>query len=206
VIATVGRMDQLHDKDRVETLIRSLSRFSEKALLILSGKSDVTANSLTIGPTLIFQKLWKESGIQDSIKHVVADRKFEFDVERAIFMTVLHRLVASGSDRHCDRWRRDYLLPGTENIDLHHLYRAMAFLGEPLADSLQENDPGIRRNKDRIEEMMFQHNKDLFQIKIRIEKSDKSLLQAMTKFSTQVHIAPMVHQILSGQICLWLLT
>jgi transposase len=162
VIATVGRMDQLHDKDRVETLIRSLSRFSEKALLILSGKSDVTANSLTIGPTLIFQKLWKESGIQDSIKHVVADRKFEFDVERAIFMTVLHRLVASGSDRHCDRWRRDYLLPGTENIDLHHLYRAMAFLGEPLADSLQENDPGIRRNKDRIEEMMFQHNKDLF--------------------------------------------
>ena len=38
VIATVGRMDQLHDKDRVETLIRSLARFSEKALLILSGK------------------------------------------------------------------------------------------------------------------------------------------------------------------------
>ncbi len=35
VIATVGRMDQLHDKDRVESLIRSLSRFSEKALLIL---------------------------------------------------------------------------------------------------------------------------------------------------------------------------
>jgi hypothetical protein len=29
VIATIGRMDQLHEKDRVETLIRSLARFSE---------------------------------------------------------------------------------------------------------------------------------------------------------------------------------
>jgi len=41
VIATIGRMDQLKEKDRIETLIRSLSRFSEKVLLILSGKSDV---------------------------------------------------------------------------------------------------------------------------------------------------------------------
>nr|WP_211341359.1 hypothetical protein [Desulfoglaeba alkanexedens] len=41
VIATVGRMDKLSAKGEVETLIRSLSRFSEKALLVLSGKSDV---------------------------------------------------------------------------------------------------------------------------------------------------------------------
>ena len=35
VIATIGRMDQRREKDRIETLIRSLSRFSEKVLLIL---------------------------------------------------------------------------------------------------------------------------------------------------------------------------
>ena len=35
VIATIGRLDQLQDKGRVETLIRSLSRFSEKAMQIL---------------------------------------------------------------------------------------------------------------------------------------------------------------------------
>ena len=55
VIATVGRMDQLQEKGRVETLIRSLSRFSEKALLILSGQSDVRADAVTIGPILVFQ-------------------------------------------------------------------------------------------------------------------------------------------------------
>ena len=160
VIATVGRMDQLHDKGRVETLIRSLARFSEKALMILSGKSDVKADSLTIGPTLIFQRLWEESGIKEVIRHLLAERKFEFDVERAIFLTVLHRLMTSGSDRHCDRWKRDYLIPGTEGLELHHLYRAMTFLGERIAD--KASAPGHRRNKDLMEEMMFERNKDLF--------------------------------------------
>ena len=45
VIATIGRMDQLKEKDRIETLIHSLSRFSEKVLLILSGKSKVVAHA-----------------------------------------------------------------------------------------------------------------------------------------------------------------
>ena len=35
VIVTLGRMDQLQERGRIETLIRSLSRFSEKVLLIL---------------------------------------------------------------------------------------------------------------------------------------------------------------------------
>ena len=108
VIATVGRMDQLREKDRVETLIRSLSRFSEKALMILSGQSEVSADALTIGPALVFQRLWKESGIEDCIKKLLIGRKFEFDVEQAIFLTVLHRLMVSGSDRFCEKWKRDY--------------------------------------------------------------------------------------------------
>ena len=80
VIATIGRMDRLQEKGRVETLIRSLSRFSEKAMLILSGQSDVSADAVTIGPALIFERLWKESGIQWAIQKMLAGRKFEFDV------------------------------------------------------------------------------------------------------------------------------
>ncbi len=49
VIATVGRMDRLQEKNRVETLIRSLSHFSEKAMLILSGQSDVSAEAVALG-------------------------------------------------------------------------------------------------------------------------------------------------------------
>jgi transposase len=163
VISTLGRLDQLQDKGRVETLIRSLSRFSEKALLILSGQSEVSADAVTIGPALVFQRLWKESGIEACITALVGGRKFEFDVERAIFLTVLHRLMVSGSDRFCDKWRRDHRIPGTEALDLHHLYRAMGFLGEPLADHEQDGKTlAARRIKDKIEEMLFAKNRSLF--------------------------------------------
>jgi len=163
VITTLGRLDQLQDKGRVETLIRSLSRFSEKALLILSGQSEVSADAVTIGPALIFQRLWQESGIEACIRALVRGRKFEFDLERAIFLTVLHRLMVSGSDRFCDKWRRDHLIPGTEALELHHLYRAMGFLGEPLPDHEQDGKTlAARRIKDKIEEMLFFKNRSLF--------------------------------------------
>jgi hypothetical protein len=69
VIATVERMDKLQEKERVETLIHSFSRFSEKALLILSCQSDVSADAVSIGPTLVFERLWKESNIEACIKN-----------------------------------------------------------------------------------------------------------------------------------------
>jgi hypothetical protein len=162
VIATIGRMDELQEKGRVETLIRSLSRFSEKAMLILTGHSDPSAVTVKIGPALIFERLWEQSGIKEALHRLVQGRKFEFDVERAIFLTVMHRLMSSGSDRYCDRWRRDYAITGTEHIELHHLYRAMGFLGEPLADQRGASDFAPRCNKDLIEEGLFKMWRDLF--------------------------------------------
>jgi len=162
VIATIGRMDRLQEKDRVETLIRSLSRFSEKAMLILSGQSDVSADAVTIGPVLIFERLWKETGIQGAIEKLLAGRKFEFNVERAIFLTVLHRLMVSGSDRFCEKWRRDYRIDGIEHLDLHHMYRAMGFLGDELDDQQGATALSPRCTKDRIEELLFTAQQDLF--------------------------------------------
>ena len=162
VISTIGRMDQLQAKGRVETLIRSLSRFSEKTMLILSGQSDISADSVKLGPSIIFERLWKETGIKKAINGLLINRRFEFDVERAIFLTVLHRLMVSGSDRFCERWRRDYRINGTEQLDLHHLYRAMTFLGEPIEDQKAATPFTPRCNKDLIEESIFLDQRDLF--------------------------------------------
>jgi len=162
VIATVGRMDQLQAKGQIETLIRSLSRYSEKVLLILSGKSDVNASAKKIGPALIFERLWNELGIEKVIKNLLSDRKFEFDVERALFLTVLHRLFPSGSDRSCEKWRRDYAIEGIEELSLHHLYRAMAFLGEEIEDQRGGTPFAPRCIKDLIEEGIFFERRDLF--------------------------------------------
>jgi len=161
VISTLGRLDQMAEKGEVESLIRSLSRFSERTLLILSDKSKVSASAKKIGPALIFERLWKELGIGSVVSSLVADRKFGFSVERAMFLTVLHRLFVSGSDRGCEKWRRDYRIDGAEDIALHQLYRAMAFLGEELSDQ-KDRTHAPRCTKDIIEERMFDHRKNLF--------------------------------------------
>jgi transposase len=162
VIATIGRLDELQAKGRVETLIRSLSRFSERALLLLSGGSDPNLSAVKIGPGMLFERVWQRTGIRDAIKKVLAGRKYGFDVERAIFMTVLHRLMASGSDRFCNLWQRDYAIDGAQAIELHHLYRAMAYLGEELTDQKDAITFTARCNKDLIEEIIFNYRRDLF--------------------------------------------
>jgi len=162
VISTVGRMDQLQERGRIETLIRSLSRFSERTMLILSGNSDVMADSKKIGPALIFERLWERTGIKAAIQKALKGRNFQFNVERAIFLTVLHRLMVSGSDRFCDRWHRDYIIEGVEGLDLHHYYRAMGFVGEELADQINASPFSPRCIKDLIEEDIFFRRRDLF--------------------------------------------
>ncbi|MHC4184226.1 MAG: IS1634 family transposase [Planctomycetota bacterium] len=162
VITTIGRMDRLEANNRIETLIRSLSKYSENVLLVLSGKSDIAAETKKIGPALIFERLWQELGIHRAIKRLLKGRKFEFDVERALFLTVMHRLMNSGSDRSCDKWHRDYVIKGVAKLCLHHLYRAMGFLGEEIADQKDATPFTPRCRKDQLEEDMFFEQRDLF--------------------------------------------
>jgi transposase len=117
-----------------------------------------------IGPALIFGRLWQQTGCQRVIKKLLSRRRFEFDVERAIFLTVLHRLFVSGSDRAADKWKRDYQIEGCDSLQLHHLYRAMAWLGEVLPkDQQKDKTPFVPRCvKDRVEEDLFAHRRDLF--------------------------------------------
>jgi transposase len=103
--------------------------------------------SRQLGPDLVFGRLWQQVGIQQVLGELLRERHFEFSVERAVYLTVLHRLFISGSDRAAERWRRDVVVPGTGEIELHHLYRAMRWLGE---------------TKDQVEEALFTARRDLF--------------------------------------------
>jgi len=91
-------------------------------------------------------------------------RKFDFPVERAVFLTVLHRLFNPGSDRAAESWRKDYLIEGSDQLELHHLYRAMSYLGEPLGVGNQEGSTTFspRCTKDLVEEFLFDFRRDLF--------------------------------------------
>jgi hypothetical protein len=103
--------------------------------------------SREIGPDLVFGRLWQETGMPQLLSELLEGRHYEFPVARAVYLTVLHRLFACGSNRRADGWKRDVYIPGSEKLQLHHLYRAMRWLGE---------------NKDTIEEMLYSRHRDMF--------------------------------------------
>ena len=163
VLGTLGRFDELKASGRLDALMRSGLRHCENFAVIDAHKAGETKPVAVrrIGPDLVFARLWKESGIPEALQSTLKDRRYEFDVERAIYLTVLHRLFATGSDRAADRWRENYLIPGTEGLELHHLYRAMAFLGDPI-EQLDKPAGAVRCTKDLVEEMLFERRRDLF--------------------------------------------
>ncbi len=165
VLSTVGRLDVLQASGQLDALMRSGLRFCEKLAVIDAHAAGQTepVQVQRVGPDLVFGRLWETLQLGKIIQRALQGRRYEFDVERAIYLTVIHRLFAPGSDRAAERWREAYRLPGTETLDLHHLYRAMAFLGEPLKE--QPAAPVLktpRCTKDGIEEELFEQRRDLF--------------------------------------------
>src|SRR5271166_1415185 len=128
VFGTLGRLDELKASGRLEALMRSGLRHCENFAVIDAHAAGETqaVTVLRIGPDLVFGRLWKECGIQEVIQSLLETRRYDFDVERAVYLTVLHRLFASGSDRAAERWREDYLIPGTEALDLHPSHGILA--------------------------------------------------------------------------------
>ena len=166
VLATLGRADELAESGGVDVLLKSLGRFATQVRVIQGYEAGrLEAGALRhIGPDLVFGHLWKELGLDMALNRLLMDRGFEFPVERAVYLTVLHRLFESGSDRAGERWRRDVRVDGSDGLKLHHLYRAMAWLGEALEASEQQGATPfvLRTTKDLVEERLFARRQDLF--------------------------------------------
>ncbi len=133
-------------KGDLDRLARSAARLARRSMILsLLDQGDLpTLSSRRIGPALAFERLWRATGCRAVLEELAAERGFGFALERACFLTVLHRLMVSGSDRAADVWREDYWIEGTEELALHHLYRAMGWLGEELPLAEQPGRDAVR--------------------------------------------------------------
>ena len=166
VIATLGRADVLSASGQLDGLLRSGARFAQ-ASLVLSAAEEGAAPEVSkqiTGPPLVFERLWTKTGCRAIVETLLEGRRFGFRVERSIFLTVLHRLYGAGSDRKADKWHRRYAIEGTDGLELHHTYRAMAWLGEPLPKHCQVGATPFtpRCVKDLVEEGLFSSRRNLF--------------------------------------------
>ncbi|HZY41246.1 MAG TPA: IS1634 family transposase, partial [Anaerolineae bacterium] len=165
VIANLGRADDLIASGALASLLASGAKLTDQVLLINALDEDADGSlsiaAKRIGGPLLFGRIWERLGIADVLGELLKHRAFEFAVERAVFVGTLHRLFVSGSDRDCSSWMEDYDIPGVDGLDLHHFYRAMAWLGEEMEEK-PEGALAPRCVKDVIEEKLFDRRRDLF--------------------------------------------
>jgi hypothetical protein len=165
VVATLGRADELEASGALASLLASGAKLTDQVMLITALDEDqggaLAASAKRLGGPLLFGRIWARLGIPEVLADLLADRGFEFSVESAVFVATLHRLFVSGSDRDCAAWMQDYDIAGAAGLDLHHFYRAMAWLGEEMEEKA-EGALAPRCVKDVVEEKLFEKRRDLF--------------------------------------------
>ena len=156
VVKALGRREEVLASGMLDGLIASAARHSRRSIVLSSFYRGELAElrRASIGPDLVFGQLWVETGCRDVLRALLTGRRFGFDVERAVYLTVLHRLMVSGSDRHASSWRCAYRVPGGDRLTLEHAYKAMAWLGEETGQG--------RYITDAVEEALYRHRQSLF--------------------------------------------
>jgi len=155
VIKSLGRRDEVEASGLLDSLIASAARHSRRSIVLSRFyRGELPAlKRLCVGPDLVFGRLWQDLGCRDVLHGLLADRQFGFDVERAIYLAVLHRLMVSGSDRHASAWRRCFRVTGADGLTLDHAYKAMTWLGEDIGQG--------RVMTDAIEEALYRYRQPL---------------------------------------------
>jgi hypothetical protein len=100
---------------------------------------------------MVFDRLWHKQVLPELLHKLSAERRFQFNVERAGFALALQRLCEPGSDLQGSQWLKTVECEGFESLELQHLYRTVGFLHDVRAD---------------LEKELFLRDRDLFSQKL----------------------------------------
>jgi ABC-type nitrate/sulfonate/bicarbonate transport system substrate-binding protein len=132
VLTSLGRVDQLAAAGAVDVLLRSLGRFGAQVQVIEAHRHGQLEAGIIrpLGPDLVFGRLWQTVGLQAVLIDLLQESPFEFPMERAVYLTVLHRLWEFGSPQAAARWRGEVHIPRADDLQPQHLDQAIQWLGE----------------------------------------------------------------------------
>ena len=163
VLATLGRRDQLVASGQLDSLLVSLSRFSERLRVVEAVRSNGlrARSSRSWGPSLVFQRLWERQGLPEELGRLSEGRRFRFDVERAVFAMSLQRLCCPGSDLQGSSWVRTVAAEGFDRLELQHFYRTCGFLFDV---------------RQKLERRLYLRDRDLFSMQLDLVFIDTTSL------------------------------
>lgn len=140
IVYNCGRADDPEAAERLKRLARSiLKRFAPEEI-VASDPTWTLVDAWPYGDLFVLEALWKRLGVKDAIESRVKPRRYEFSLERALFAMVANRACSPFSKLYCyEQWlREDVRIEGADELELHHLYRAMDFLDEHREDIEEE--------------------------------------------------------------------
>ncbi len=87
VIATLGRLDELEASGQLDRLLRSGARFVQQALVLDATRNGdaPTVAVRRIGPALLFERLWEETGCRTVIAASARGRGHRFALSARCF-------------------------------------------------------------------------------------------------------------------------
>ena len=155
ILYNCGRADDAASTERLKRLARSILRRCAPEEIVAENPSWQVVNAWPYGDLYVLEQLWQRLGIGEVIQEVCGARKFDFEVERALFAMVANRACAPASKLYCyEQWLREEVrIEGTETLQLQHLYRAMDFL---------------EAHKEAIEKAIYFRMADLLNLDVEI--------------------------------------
>jgi len=163
IIYNCGRADDEATTERLRRLARSILRRCAPEEIVAENPAWKLLDAWSYGDLYVLEQLWGRVGIGEVLREVAGKRKFDFDLERALFAMVANRAVAPSSKLHCwEQWlAEDVRIQGTPDLKLQHLYRAMDFLEE---------------NREAIERAIYFRLADLLSLDVQLVFYDTTSL------------------------------
>src|SRR6201984_2627499 len=92
VIATLGRFEELQESGQLERLVRSGARFAAKAMVLSAVSNDAAIEIAVrrIGPALVFERLWEETGCRAVISELAGKTHHRFALGGVAVFTGVH--------------------------------------------------------------------------------------------------------------------
>lgn len=148
IMANLGRFDSLEGNEQ-------LKRLGERFLKITGAKKhgdlQMEEEQRLIYGHIAYQKLWKKWNLDLLIRNTIKNTKTEFNVEEAVFLLTIDRLLTPQSKLKTFENQGRYL--SIDKMPLHHLYRCLDVLCQ---------------NKETIEQELFERRRSLFNYKVDI--------------------------------------
>lgn len=149
IVGSLGRLEDLQESGDLEQVIRQLVEHCAAVRILeaeAAGALEATSDK-TWGAVLVFERLWQELGLREHLRRLARGKRLKFDFERMVFVQVLQRLLAPGSDLSGSKWVKTVEGDGFEALRLEHFYRCLGLLWA---------------KKETIEEGLYQRGLDLF--------------------------------------------